>query len=179
MHPKCEGVFTGDDVPCFISITMIRKEDIQKIMETYPGREGLFIVELKVSPSNKISLFADRMEGITIEECVRISRFIEHKLDREKEDFELVVSSPGLDMPLRVKEQYLKNTGKNLKVTLRDHSEIKGKLIEVNDHGIVIEKEQKKGKKKGSRKKTAQEGPVRNEYAFDEIEQAKLIIEFK
>jgi len=156
---------------------MIRKDDIQKILEDYPGREGLFVVDLRIDRNNRISLFIDRMEGITIEECVKVSRLIEHSLDREKEDFELMVSSPGLDMPFQVREQYLKNIGKRLKIKLEDNSEVKGRLAAVTKDGIVLEKE-KKEKKKGKGKKTPA-GTEEKEYAFDEIQQAKLIIEFK
>ena len=156
---------------------MIRKDDIQKILEDYPAREGLFVVDLRIDRNNRISLFIDRMEGSTIEECVKVSRLIEHSLDREKEDFELMVSSPGLDMPFQVREQYLKNIGKRLKIKLEDNSEVKGRLAAVTHDGIVLEKE-KKEKKKGKGKKTPA-GTEEKEYAFDEIQQAKLIIEFK
>jgi ribosome maturation factor RimP len=154
---------------------MIKKEKILEIIREYPKSEELFIVDLRISNTNKISLFADRMEGITIEECVKLSRFIEQHLDREKEDFELVVSSPGLDMPFLVKEQYLKNIGKRLKIRLNNHQELKGKLTEVKENSIVLETELKKSKKK----KTGKEEPVKKEYSFNDIQQAKLIIEFK
>ena len=156
---------------------MIGKDDIQKILKGYPGREGLFVVDLRIDRNNRISLFIDRMEGITIEECVKVSRLIEHSLDREKEDFELMVSSPGLDMPFLVREQYLKNIGKRLKLKLKDNSEVKGRLAAVTEDGIIFETE-KKEKKKGKGKKPPAETEEK-EYAFDEIQQAKLIIEFK
>jgi ribosome maturation factor RimP len=156
---------------------MIKKEEILKILDEYPGREKIFLVDLRISSSNKISLFADRMEGITIEECVQLSRFIEHHLDREKEDFELVVSSPGLDMPFMVREQYQKNKGKRLKIRLTGNQEVRGRLVEVKENGIVFEKEIKKGKKKKG-KKSGEEEPALTEYPFEKIEQAKLIIEF-
>ena len=162
-------------------IRMIKKEEILKILEEYPDREKVFIVDLRISSSNKISLFIDRMEGITIEECVQLSRFIEHHLDREKEDFELVISSPGLDMPFLVREQYLKNKGKRLKIRLNNSKEIKGRLTEVNEKGIVLEEEIKKGKKKKKKKKEEKNDdnePAPKEYPFEEIQQAKLIIEF-
>ena len=157
---------------------MIKKEEIQKIIEEYPGRDDIFIVDLRISSSNRISLFADRMEGITIEECVKLSRFIEHHLDREKEDFELVVSSPGLDMPFLTREQYMKNTGKRIRIKLNDNKEIKGLLKEVKENSIVVEEEEKKGKKK-NKKQQAEEEPKKRELSFDDIQQTKLIIEFK
>ncbi len=158
---------------------MIKKEEILKILEDYPGREEIFVVDLRISSSNRISLFVDRMEGIPIEECVKLSRFIEHHLDRDKEDFELMVSSPGLDMPFLVKEQYRKYTGKQIKLKLKDGRERKGQLVEVSEDGIVFEEKRKTDKKKNRKKKKVEEEPVRKAYSFDEIEQAKLIIEFK
>ena len=158
---------------------MIKKEEILKILEDYPGREEIFVVDLRISSSNRISLFVDRMEGIPIEECVKLSRFIEHHLDRDKEDFELMVSSPGLDMPFLVKEQYRKYTGKQIKLRLKDGRERKGQLVEVSEDGIVFEEKRKTDKKKNRKKKNEEEEPVRKVYSFDEIEQAKLIIEFK
>jgi len=157
---------------------MIKKETIEKILESYPGREGLLIVHLHISPANKISLFADRMEGITIDECVNISRHIEQHLDRDQEDFELIVSSPGLDMPFLIHEQYVKNVGKKVKVRLTDKKEMKGLLREVTDEGIVLEEEEKKKKKKNSAPKEGPGGPRRHHLPFTQIQQTKLIIEF-
>ncbi len=157
---------------------MIKKEEILNILEDYPGRDEFFMVDLRISSANRISLFVDRPEGITIEECVKISRFIEHRLDREKEDFELMVSSPGMDMPFLVKEQYQKNAGKQIKLKLKDGRELKGTLVEVSEDGIVLEEKIKKSKKKGRAQK-APETPGKKNISFEEIEQAKLIIEFK
>ncbi len=147
-----------------------------KILETYPAKEGLWLVEVKVSPSNRISVFADRREGITIDECVSLSRFIEHRLDREREDFELIVSSPGLDMPFLIREQYEKNLGNRVKVKLTGHKELKGTLVALTEKGIVLEEDEKKKKKK--KKDAGEEGPRRHNLSFEEIEQTKLIIEF-
>ena len=95
---------------------MIEKQKIQGLVEEYIKGTGLFLVAVKVSSSNRISVLADKNEGITIDECAAIHRHIEKNLDRDKEDFELQVSSPGLDLPFEVIEQYFKNEGKKVEV---------------------------------------------------------------
>ena len=110
---------------------------------------GLFLVAVKVSSANRITVLADKNEGITIDECAAIHRHIEKNLDREKEDFELQVSSPGLDLPFGVIEQYFKNEGKKVEVIDNEGSKFTGKLKNVTTGGFELETEIKiKGKNK-------------------------------
>ena len=95
---------------------MIEKQKIEELVEEFIKGTGLFLVAVKVSSSNRITVLADKNEGITIDECAGIHRHIEKSLDRDKEDFELQVSSPGLDLPFVVIEQYFKNEGKKVEV---------------------------------------------------------------
>src|SRR5690554_3690461 len=94
--------------------------DKEKIVQLVNEKlaEGMFLVDIQVSASNAIRVFIDSYDGIDIDHCVAISRHIEHNLDREEEDFELQVSSPGLSEPLKVKEQYIKNIGREMEVDL-------------------------------------------------------------
>ena len=103
---------------------MTDKEHIKGLIEEFIKGTGLFLVAVKVSSANRITVLADKNEGITIEECVAIHRHIENNLDREKEDFELQVSSPGLDLPFGVIEQYIKNQGRKVEVIENDGSKI-------------------------------------------------------
>ena len=128
---------------------MIEKQTIQGLVEEFIKGTGLFLVTVKVSSSNRITVLADKNEGITIDECAAIHRLIEKSLDREKEDFELQVSSPGLDLPFVVFEQYLKNEGKKVEVTDNEGSKLIGKLKNVTKGGFELESEIKvKGKTK-------------------------------
>jgi ribosome maturation factor RimP len=128
---------------------MIEKKDIQELVEEYIKGTGLFLVSIKVSNANKIIVQADKNEGITIDECVALHRHIENNLDREKEDFELQVSSPGLDTPFLVIEQYYKNEGKKVEVIENEGSKYTGILKNVTAGGFDLETEIKvKGKKK-------------------------------
>jgi ribosome maturation factor RimP len=128
---------------------MIEKQKIQGLVEEYIKGTGLFLVSVKVSNANRITVLADKNEGITIDECAAIHRYIENGLDRNNEDFELQVSSPGLDMPFGVIEQYFKNEGKKVEVLDNEGTKYMGKLKNVTNGGFEIETEIKvKGKTK-------------------------------
>ena len=122
---------------------MIEKQKIQQLVEGYIRGTGLFLVSVKVSNANRIIVLADKNEGITIDECAAIHRHIENGLDRDKEDFELQVSSPGLDMPFAVIEQYIKNEGRKVEVIDNDGSKFAGKLKNVTEGGFELETEMK------------------------------------
>jgi ribosome maturation factor RimP len=126
---------------------MIEKQKIEGLFEEYIRGSGLFLVSVKVSNANRIIVLADKNEGITIDECAAIHKHIENGLDRNKEDFELQVSSPGLDVPFGVIEQYFKNEGKKVEVVDIDGSKYAGRLKNVTTGGFEIETEIKiKGK---------------------------------
>jgi ribosome maturation factor RimP len=129
---------------------MIEKQKIQSLVEEFVKGTELFIVAVKVSSANRIIVLADKNAGITIDECVALHRHIENNLDRETEDFELQVSSPGLDLPFGVIEQYYKNEGRRVEVIDTDGSKFTGKLKNVTQGGFELETEVKeKGKPKG------------------------------
>jgi ribosome maturation factor RimP len=126
---------------------MIEKQKIQRLVEEYISGTGLFLVSVKISNANRITVLADKNEGITIDECAAIHRHIENGLDRDKDDFELQVSSPGLDMPFVVIEQYLKNEGRKVEVVDNEGSKFTGRLKNVTEGGFELETEIKaKGK---------------------------------
>ena len=122
---------------------MIEKQKIQELIEEFIKETGLFLVTIKVSNANRIIVLADKNEGITIDECAAIHRHIENGLDRDKEDFELQVSSPGLDTPFAVIEQYFKNEGKKVEVLENEGSKFTGKLKNVTTGGFELETEKK------------------------------------
>ena len=126
---------------------MIEKQKIEGFVEEYIRGSALFLVSVKVSNANRIIVLADKNEGITIDECAAIHKHIENGLDRNKEDFELQVSSPGLDVPFGVIEQYFKNEGKKVEVVDIDGSKYAGRLKNVTTGGFELETEIKiKGK---------------------------------
>jgi ribosome maturation factor RimP len=126
---------------------MIEKQKIQELVEEYLRGTDLFLVSVKVSSANRIIVLADKKDGITIDEIAGIHRHIEGGLDREIEDFELQVSSPGLDLPFLVSQQYFKNEGRKVEVVDCEGTKYIGKLKNVTSGGFELESEVKsKGK---------------------------------
>lgn len=153
---------------------MITEEKINSLISEALAEKNAFVVSLEIRPGNNIMLEIDSLEGVKISDCVDVSRAIEHNLDRETEDFELKVSSPGLDQPFKVPQQYAKNIGREVKILLADGTETKGKLLEVNEENISIEKKVKV--KEGKKKKVVIENEQIN---FNNIKETKIIISFK
>ncbi|HOI48353.1 MAG TPA: ribosome assembly cofactor RimP [Prolixibacteraceae bacterium] len=154
---------------------MIAKEKIAALVHEKLGPE-MFLVDLTVSPTNIIHVEIDSFLGVTIDNCVAISRHIESNLDREQEDFELQVSSAGLDQPFKVKQQFIKNTGREIELVTTQNAALKGRLVEATDSSIVFETVSK-GKKEGERRK--QEVVRTLTFTYEEIKKAKVIISFK
>ena len=134
---------------------MISKARVEELINERIAElnNGLFVVELSISSSNVINVELDKHEGgVSVEDCMSVSRNIEHNLDREQQDFELNVSSAGLDRPLRVLPQYRKNIGRTVKVVKLDGVKLEGTLVDVNEERIVLEKSRKE-KQEGKKKK--------------------------
>ncbi|MGA2406913.1 MAG: ribosome assembly cofactor RimP [Bacteroidales bacterium] len=150
---------------------MIEKHKIQGLVEEFINGTGLFLVAVKVSSSNRITVLADKNEGITIDECAAIHRHIDKGLDRDKEDFELQVSSPGLDASFGVIEQYFKNEGKKVEVVDNEGSKFAGKLKNVTAGGFELEAEIKvKGRTKELKDVS---------FNFEQIKSTRVILTIK
>lgn len=110
--------------------------------------KDLYIVEMSLKRDNAIFIYLDTESqgSVQIDDCVKISKFIEANLDREKEDFSLEVSSAGLDRPLKDWRQFRKNIGKNLLIVLKDGSKIQAKLLQANEESFSVERKNKKEK---------------------------------
>lgn len=154
---------------------MIDKKWIEKLVEEKLD-ENMFLVDVSVSKANAINIFADSFAGLTIEQCQEISRHVEQRLNREVEDFELQVSSPGLTEGFKVKEQYLKNVGREVEVLTNEEIKITGVLVEIDEEKIILRTSSRK-KIEGHKKKqlVEKEHIVR----YDEIKTAKVVISFK
>jgi ribosome maturation factor RimP len=147
---------------------MIQKKDIEKIAEEYLiAFPHLFVVDIIVKAGNKIMVRIDSDNALLIHDCKMLSRHIENTLDREKEDFELEVSSPGIDFPLVNTRQYKKNIGRTIAITLKENSVKKGVLKQVDENSISIEIKEKK------KKETTVET-----IATQAIEKVNIVLEF-
>lgn len=148
---------------------MITEAQIQSLVEEKLKGSDMFIVELSVSSAQRIVVELDGFSGVSIDDCVQVSRHIEGNLDRESQDFELMVSSAGIDKPLRDKRQYQKNIGREVKVRMEDGSEFSGKLLEVGD-SLKLKLPASKKKKLPEREESL---------AWEDIKETKIIISFK
>lgn len=145
---------------------MIDRTRIEKLVNEFIDGTGIFLVAVKVSSSNRITVLADTMKGITIDECAELHRHIEKSLDRNTEDFELQISSPGLDTPFKVIEQYYRNEGSKIEVVSTEGEKVTGKLKNVTGGGFELETEIKvKGK-------TSEIKDI--SFNFDEVKSARV-----
>lgn len=128
----------------------------QLVEEAIAANPALFLIEWKISPDDKISILADGDEGLSIEEIVRISRFVENNLDREECDFSLEVSSPGVGTPLVMPRQYKKNIGRLLEATLNNDTKVEGEIVEADEEGVVLWWETREPKPLGKGKVTVE-----------------------
>ena len=155
---------------------MITKEHILTLIKDKLTENDCFLVELEIGEGNAISIEIDSYDGVEVKDCVELSKLIDDSLDREIEDFEMNISSAGLDKPLRVIDQYKKNIGREVKVVPFDGNVLKGELIKVSDQEIVLEhcyKERVEGRKK-------KETIVKHEkIKFNNIQETTIIISFK
>ncbi|MDO9580518.1 MAG: ribosome assembly cofactor RimP [Bacteroidales bacterium] len=150
---------------------MVEKQYIKEIVEEFIKGTGQFLVAVKVSSANRITVLIDKNKGITIDECAAMHKHIENSIDRKKEDFELQVSSPGLDMPFIVIEQFYKNDSRKVEVVDKDGSKFTGTLKNVTEGGFEIVTEVKvKGKTKELKDLS---------FNFDQIISTRVILTIK
>ena len=136
--------------------------------------DSLYLIDLKISVNNKIQVIVDGDNGVPLSECIRISRNVEHNLDREEEDFSLEVSTPDISHPLKLKRQYIKNINRILKVKTADE-DFEGKLAEVNDKNIVLQWKAREPKPIGKGKVTVEKTAT---ILYKDIKEAKVKIVF-
>ena len=117
---------------------MIAIDKVRKLVEEGIAGTDIFVVDISVSPANAIKVVLDADSGLSIDKCVAVSRQVEHNLDRDAEDFSLEVTSFGLTQPLKLKRQYIKNTGRNMKLQLNDGTVFTGKLVEVDGDSLHL-----------------------------------------
>ena len=153
---------------------MIDKANISELVNEILT-DDQFLVDVTISSSNVIHVFVDSDTGISINQIVEISRYVESKLDRDTEDFELSVFSAGLTEPFRLERQYKKNEGKEIEVLLKNGQKLSGLLIGVANQGIDLEVTTRQ-KPEGSKKKELVTRVHHFEYV--EIKEAKKILKF-
>ncbi|THV58875.1 ribosome assembly cofactor RimP [Flagellimonas alvinocaridis] len=147
------------------------KSLLDKALEEYPS---LFLIDFTVGGDNTIRVVLDGDQGVDLQDCMNISRAIEHNLDREEEDFSLEVTSAGATSPLRLPRQYKKNIGRKIKVRT-GAEELEGTLIQTSENSITLEWKAREPKPVGKGKVTVQK---KQEIAYSDIQEAKVILKF-
>jgi ribosome maturation factor RimP len=172
LRRNCVG---GDEKsPLFLYQKMNKNKIINLVNESLEENSTLFLIDLKIADNNSILVVVDGEKGVPLSECIRISRHVEHNLDRDEEDFSLEVTTPNITDPLVDLRQYNKNINRTLKVKTASE-DFEGKLIEIIENNITLQWKSREPKPIGKGKIT-----VVNEkkIPLSEIKQAKVKIIF-
>ena len=155
---------------------MIEREDILRYVEEGLQGTDYFVVDVTVQPGNTIVVEIDNREGVDIDRCVELSRFIESKLDRDTEDFELEVGSAGLTSPFKVLGQYRKNIGNEVEVLTKGGVKLSGVLKDAGEERFTVTITKKVKPENAKRKIEVEENLT---FAYDEVKYTKYLIRFK
>ncbi|WP_299364935.1 ribosome assembly cofactor RimP [Winogradskyella sp.] len=152
------------------------KETVKELLDNALNeRKDLFLIDFEILSDNTIRVVLDGDNGVLVEDCMFVSRAIEHSLDRDEQDFSLEVTSSGATSPLLFPRQYSKHIGRNLEVKTREGDKLEGQLAEANEDEIVLKWKAREPKPIGKGKVTvAKEARI----AFKDIEEAKVRIKF-
>ncbi|MDR2362654.1 MAG: ribosome assembly cofactor RimP [Prevotellaceae bacterium] len=155
---------------------MIEKKDIQPIIDDYTTGEGLFLVSLKISADSVVEVVIDGPQGVNLDQCVVLSNRINAAFDRDVDNFELTVSSAGLNQPLRILPQYLKYIGQEVEIMLNTGKKLRVTLLDATPDTITVEYIQQCKIEGTKRKQTVH---VTETYMLTEIKTTKPIIKWK
>jgi ribosome maturation factor RimP len=155
---------------------MIDKSVVSQHVNEWLEEKDYFLVDVTVSPDNRIVVEIDHAEGVWIEDCVELSRFIESKLDREKEDFALEVGSAGIGQPFKVLLQYINHIGMDVEVLKNDGLKLAGILKDADEKHFTVTIS-KKVKLEGEKRPKMVDEDVT--FAYNEIKYTKYLINFK
>jgi len=152
----------------------MRKKVEDLLIDALAERPELFLIDLSISETNQIRVIIDGDQGVKVQDCIDISRAIEHNLDREEEDFSLEVLSAGVSEPLKMVRQYENNVGRKLKVKTSEQN-FEGNLVNVSDEEITLQWKAREPKPVGKGKVTVQKEVV---IPYKDIVEAKVMITF-
>ena len=155
---------------------MIDKNIVKSIVEEWLQEKDYFLVDIQISNDDRIVVEIDHADGVWIEDCVELSRFIESRLSRDEQDYELEVGSAGLGQPFKVEQQYKNFIGKTVEVLTADGKKVAGvlKCVDGRDFTVSVkEKQTLEGKKR------PQLVDVDHSYNMDEVKYCKYLISFK
>ncbi len=155
---------------------MVDKNIVKQLVDQWLEGKDYFLVDIEISADNRIVVEIDHAEGVWIEDCVELSKFIEENLDREQADFELEVGSAGLGQPFKVAQQYINFVGKEVEVLDADGKKVKGTLTNVEGKNFTVVAPEKV-KVEGKKRPVLQN--IEHLYNMDEVKYTKYLISFK
>jgi ribosome maturation factor RimP len=164
----------GASLPSFYKIMTFREKVTELLEQGLSEKPSVFLIDLNISDGFKITVTLDGDNGVTLQDCIDISRAIEHNLDREEQDFSLEVASAGVSAPLKNTRQYKKNIGRTLKIKTGSEN-IEGELVAANEEFITLAWEAREPKKIGKGKETVQKT---QQVPYSEIKEAMVTITF-
>ena len=157
---------------------MIDKNIVRNLVEEWLEDEDkeYFLVDVMVDANNKVVVEIDHAEGVWIEDCVELSRFIESRMDRDAEDYELEVGSAGIGQPFKVVQQYINHVGKEVEVLTKEGKKLVGVLKDANDSQFVVSVPTKVKEEGAKRPKLVD---IDETFTYDNIKYTKYLISFK
>ncbi len=153
----------------------MRKKVTELLNRALDNNESLFLIDFSISNGNQIRVIIDGDQGVTVKDCIAVSREIEHNLDREETDFSLDVASAGVSEPLVDVRQYIKNVGRRLEVKIQDGKIVEGNLTKADSKEIILQWKAREPKPIGKGKVTVQKELV---LEYKDIVEAKVMVTF-
>ena len=152
------------------------KEKVKQLIDkSLCDNESLFLIDFSVSNDNSIRVVIDGDKGVCIDDCINLSRAIEHNLDREEVDFSIEVASFGATEPFVVERQYRKNIGRDVEILTIDGKKHQGTLKSISEKEVVLEIETREPKPVGKGKINVKKECV---FTIENIKETKVIIKF-
>jgi len=155
---------------------MIDKDIVSRLVEEKLASSDNYLVDVEISPDNRIVIEIDNDKSVCIDDCVELSRYLEEHLNRDAEDYELEVGSVGITSPFKKLRQYVKNIGNEIEMQLKSGSKFTGVLKSADENGVIITVKKNVKPEGAKRKVTVEEDQF---YPFDEIKYTKYLISFK
>ena len=155
---------------------MIEKQVVKQLVDEWLEGKDYFMTDLTISPDDRIVVEIDHKDGVWIEDCVDLSRYIESRLNREEEDYELEVGSAGIGQPFKVLQQYINHVGEEVEVLTKDGRKLEGVLKDADEQHFTLTI-QKKVKEEGMKRPKMVDEDLT--FAYDEIKYTKYLISFK
>ncbi len=153
----------------------MREKVLQLLEKALEDNKSLFLIDFTVTEANQIRITIDGDNGVTVEDCIAVSRAIEHNLDREETDFSLEVMSAGVSQPLQAPRQYKKNIGRKLQVKTQSGESIEAELANATDSEVTLKWKTREPKPIGKGKHTVKKEAV---VPYNDIVEAKVMITF-